>query len=244
MIRLILVGGFLVLFLVLGIPLLLFETYLSKKDRQASLRQSTAVVRWAFRVVLFFSGTDIRAEGTEHVPEGEAVLFVGNHRSYFDIISTYSLLKEPVGFVAKSEMKKIPLLRGWMERIGCLFLDRRDAKEGLKTILRAIEQVKEGTSVFIYPEGTRNRAQEPLELMEFHDGSLKIAQKAGCLVVPVAIYGSDDIFERHVPFIRPSEVHIRFGEPFRTKDIPAEYSKRQGLYLRRVIQDMLRDMTH
>lgn len=239
MIRLILVGIFLILFLVLGIPLLIFEFLLSRKHRETSIRQSNKIVRLAFKGVLLLAGTKVEVRGLQNLPKDEAVLFVGNHRSYFDIVISHAVLDRPVGFVAKKEIKKVPLLNFWMEKIGCLFLDRDNVREGLKTILEAIEQIKQGLSMYIYPEGTRNESKDPLELMEFHEGSLKIAQKAGCAVIPVALYGTDEILEKHFPLIKKQKVTVVFGDPVYQADIPAEYKKRQGAYIRELIIDML-----
>ena len=65
--------------------------------------------------------------------------------------------------------------------------------------------------MWIFPEGTRNKSEDPADLMEFHEGSLKIAEKSGCPVIPVAITGTDDVFERHIPWIRKSHVIIEYG---------------------------------
>mgnify|MGYP002712102285 CR=1 FL=1 len=89
-------------------------------------------------MLLFVSGTKVKAEGLENIPKDRAVLYVGNHRSYFDIITSYRLLPGITGYVAKKEMAKIPLLRLWMRYIHCLFLDRSNVKEGLKTILAGV----------------------------------------------------------------------------------------------------------
>ena len=75
----------------------------------------------------------------------------GNHRSYFDILVGYMTVPGLTGFVAKKEMLKIPLLRTWMQRVNCLFLDRVDIKEGLKTILEGIEKMNAGVSIWIFP---------------------------------------------------------------------------------------------
>lgn len=93
-------------------------------------------------------------------------------------------------------------------------LDRSNIKEGLKTILTGIEKVKGGISMWIFPEGTRNKSEDPADLMEFHEGSLKIAEKSGCPVVPVAITGTDDVFERHMPWIRKSHVIHRIRRTY------------------------------
>ena len=80
-------------------------------------------------------------------------------------------------------MEKIPILRTWMANVNCLFLDRKNIKEGLKTILQGIEKVKNGISIWIFPEGTRNTNEDITELLPFKEGSLKIAEKSGCPVI-------------------------------------------------------------
>lgn len=88
-----------------------------------------------------------------------------------------------------------------MKRLYCLFLDRENPKEGLKTILQAIDYVKHGISICIFPEGTRNKGEE-LSLLPFHNGSFKIAEKTGCPIIPMSLNNTCDIFEGHFPFIK------------------------------------------
>ena len=99
------------------------------------------------------------------------------HRSYFDILLTYTRCVRRTGYIAKKEMERYPLLSNWMKYLHCLFLDRKDIKQGLKTILTAIEKIKSGISICIFPEGTRNKNQDESELLPFHEGSFKIASK-------------------------------------------------------------------
>lgn len=242
MIRLILVMLTLVLFLIFSIPLLLFEEVLGKRNAAAKNRQCLAVVQFMFRFILKLSGTEVTVEGQENIPTDCAVLYVGNHRSYFDILVGYTTVPGLMGFVAKKEMERIPLLKNWMDDVQCLFLDRKDIKEGLKTILTGIERVKSGISVWIFPEGTRNTNQELADLLPFKEGSLKIAEKSGCPVIPVAMVGNADILENHMPWIRAKKVTIRYGEPIRLKELPPEIRKKSGAYVRDVIIGMLNDM--
>ena len=104
-----------------------------------------------------------------------------------------------------------------MEEIHCLFLDREDPRQGLKTILAAIENVKSGISMFIFPEGTRSKVEG--EFLPFHAGSFKIATKAKVPVVPVTLVGMGDIFEDHYPRLKRAPVVIEFGEPIETADM-------------------------
>ena len=131
MIRFLLVAICVVGFLILSIPVLIFEWLLGKKNPEAKDRHCRIIVQTVFRVILFISGTRLVVEGAENIPEEEPVLFVGNHRSYFDIVTTYTVMKRKTGYIAKKEILRYPLLNLWMLNIGCLFLDRKDLKAGL-----------------------------------------------------------------------------------------------------------------
>ena len=141
MIRLICIATFLILFLICSIPLFFIEWIIGKFDRQKKDISSLRIVQWAFKVIIAMTGVKLDVIGEENIPD-EAVLFVGNHRSYFDIVVTYARCKRLTGFVSKKEMEKIPLLSVWMKYLYCLFLDRTNARAGLKTIMTAIEQIK------------------------------------------------------------------------------------------------------
>ena len=243
MLRIILVASTVVLFLIFSIPILGILALVGKGNSRAKQDWSLRIVRSVFRFILKLAGVTITVQGLENIPMDRAVLYVGNHRSYFDILVGYVTVPGLTGFVAKKEMLKIPLLRDWMHRVNCLFLDRVNIKEGLKAILEGIEKVKSGISIWIFPEGTRNENKDMTELLPFHEGSLKIAQKSGCPVIPVAITGTARIFEDHLPFIKPSHVVIRYGEPIDIKELPPEARKFPGAYTRDVISGMLKDMS-
>lgn len=223
MIRLILVALFLFLFLVLGLPVLLAEWIIGHFDQTAKDKSSLALVQWAFRCILFLAGTKVTVLGKENIPKDQAVLYVANHRSYFDIVINYTLVPGLTGFVSKIEMKNWPILRFWMKNVHCLFLDRNDIRQGLQTILKGVDEVKAGISMFIFPEGTRNKVENTF--LPFKGGSFKIAEKAGCPVVPIAINHSGDIFEDHLPKIRKSHVIIEYGTPIDTAALSKEEKK-------------------
>ncbi len=125
-------------------------------------------------------------------------------RSFFDVPLTYPRCPIRTGYIAKKEMEKVPLLSTWMKRyLHCLFLDRKDMKQGLKTILTAVEKVKSGISICIFPEGTRNKNEDELDMLPFHEGSFKIATKAKLPDHP----NGDQQFSRHLgkPFPKDQE---------------------------------------
>ena len=175
--------------------------------------------------------------GEENVPD-EPVLFIGNHRSFFDILLTYSRCKRLTGYVAKDSMEKIPLLSTWMRYLYCLFLNRENPKEGLKTILQAIEYVKKGISICIFPEGTRNKGEE-LSMLPFKDGALKISTKTGCPIVPISMNNTAAIFENQFPRIKKTHVVIEYGEPVYPKELDKETQKHLGAYCQNIIQETI-----
>lgn len=235
MIRFIFAGSFVVLFLILSIPLLIAEWIIGKFNRPLKDKSSLAIVNWAFGVVLWIAGTKIIVIGEDRIPQDTAVLYVGNHRSFFDILLTYVRVPRLTGYVAKKEMKKVPLLSNWMTNLHCLFLDRDNIKEGLKTILTAIEKVKNGISICIFPEGTRNKVKDTF--LPFHEGSFKIADKGGVPIVPISIVNSGAIFEDQFPRIKKVTVVIEYCEPIYITELEKEQRKSLGTYVSDIISD-------
>ena len=239
MIKFILVVIMVIGFLILSIPLLIWERHLGKKNPAKKNTQSLRIVQSVFRLILKVAGVHVTVKGLENGPTDRAVLYVGNHRSYFDILVGYTTVPTLLGFVAKKEMERYPLLSNWMHNVNCLFLDRENLKEGLKTILTGIEKVKQGISIWIFPEGTRNRNEDILELLPFKEGSLKIAEKSGCPIIPVAMTGTAEVFEKQFPRMKSSNVTIEFGTPIIIRDLEPEQKKHAGAYTQSIIKDML-----
>ena len=179
MIRFILVILTAFLYLILSIPVLLVLLLIRKKKPEVCDKVSRSLIRWIFRVILFFSGTKITVKGQENIPKDRAVLYIGNHRSYFDILVTYTTVPGSCGFVAKKELSRIPLLKNWMELIHCLFLDRSDIKQGLQMILSGCEEIKSGTSICIFPEGTRGKDGNKDRLSDHSAFDFRIQRNSG-----------------------------------------------------------------
>ena len=236
MIRLVIVLLFVVLFLIISLPIQFVEWLIGKKNMNLKMKSSLAIVNWAFRVVLFLSGTKVTILGEENVPKDTAVVYVPNHRSFFDIIITYTRVPRLTGYIAKKEIEKVPGLNIWMRYLNCLFLDRSNPKEGLKTILQGIDKLKNGISICIFPEGTRNKQADTF--LEFKDASFKLAEKSGCPVVPISIVNSAAIFEDHFPKIKKAHVVVEYGKPVYVKDLEKEDRKNIGSYFQKQISDL------
>ncbi|MBQ6814810.1 MAG: 1-acyl-sn-glycerol-3-phosphate acyltransferase [Lachnospiraceae bacterium] len=157
-------------------------------------------------IVMWFLRIKMHITGMENLPK-EKFLLVGNHRGAMDPLITMAILKKyNMGFVAKKELFKIPVISKLMHTCFCLSLNRGDVKDSAKTILRAGEIVKEGkASMGIYPEGTRNTGDEMLPFMH---GAFKIAKKAECDIVVATIKNTEHIM-KNMPF-RRTHVYLDF----------------------------------
>lgn len=235
MIRFIACVTYLILFLVLTLPVLFVEWIIGKFDPALKARSSMALVSWGFRCITALAGTKVVVKGRENIPADTAVLYVGNHRSFFDVVLTCTLFPRVTGYVAKVEMKKAPILSLWMKNIHCLFLDRDNIKEGLKTILAGVEEVKNGYSLCIFPEGTRNKVNDTF--LPFKEGSLKIAEKGNVPIIPLTLVNTAQVFEDHFPKIKKTTVIIDFGQPVYPDRLDKETRRGLGSHIFNLIKD-------
>ncbi len=166
------------------------------------------VKKWA-RSLVEISGTEVSVIGEENVPEGP-VLFVSNHQGNFDIPLMLGYISKPKGFIAKVEIKKMFIIRKWMQHLNCIFIDRKDIRQSVKAISGGVKLLKSGKSMVIFPEGTRSPDGK---LLEFKQGSMKLGTKSKVPVVPVTINGSKDIMPKGSKIIRPAKVTINISKP-------------------------------
>ena len=155
------------------------------------------IVKRVFNLVMFVSGCKKTIIGIENIPEDTPIMYAANHRSFYDIILAYATVPNQTAFISKMEIKKMPCVAQWMYFLNCLFMDRGDVKQNLQIILSAITLVKNGYSIYIAPEGTRNATDT---LLEFKEGSMKIATKGKCPIIPVCLCNTENIFENNVSY--------------------------------------------
>ena len=181
------------------------------------------VPHWASRLMKL-AGVTITVTGRENIPAGRPCVFAANHRSYYDIPLMLTQMDGPHGLIAKKEVNAIPLVRGWMRMLHCVFLDREDPRKAMAALAEGTENLKKGYSMTIFPEGTRNKGEEGT-LLEFKGGAFRMATKAKAPVVPVAITGSRDIMENHHMLMHPAHVTIRILPPIETAGLSREELK-------------------
>ena len=234
-IRLVLTAAVLILALLIGVLVHAVTWIIGKFDENACLRLRSTYVRLGLGAVWMVGGGKATVIGRENIPRDRAALLVSNHRSLFDIVLCLARVPVPLGVIAKIELEKIPLLRLQMRDIHCLFLDRKDNRQGLRVILQAIEYVKGGQSMLVFPEGTRSKKEG--ELLPFHAGSFKIATKAKAPVVPVTIVGMGDVLDDHFPKLKRAPVVIEFGAPIETAAMGRQEIKELPDQVREIISE-------
>ena len=191
------------------------------------------IPHWS-RGILKVTGVSLSVEGLENIPKDTACVFVGNHRSYYDIPILLTALDAPHGILAKEELEKIPLLNRWMKLLGCVFVKRDDIRASVKALNDATAIVESGRSFVIFPEGTRYKGEEG-GAGEFKAGAFRIAIKTGVPVVPVAISGARGLFEGHGLRATPGDIRVRILPAIQTAGMSKAEQKQLPDAVRQII---------
>jgi 1-acyl-sn-glycerol-3-phosphate acyltransferase len=170
---------------------------------------------WA-RVTIILTGCPKTVTGRENNLKKGGLCFVANHVGMFDIILALAYAGRPFGFIAKKELLFLPGINIWISLLGGLFIDRTKPRSALKTINTGIKRLKDGGGMLIFPEGTRSRDGK---LAVFHPGSLKLASQSEVPIIPVAITGSYEVFEKQGR-VCAVPVSISFLPPVYSSELP------------------------
>ncbi|HLR51577.1 MAG TPA: lysophospholipid acyltransferase family protein [Candidatus Avamphibacillus sp.] len=183
------------------------------------------------RKVIKRTGSKVYVKGQENLPEGTA-LYVSNHQGLFDILVLLGYLGKPVGFIAKKEIQRIPIINKWMKLIYCVFMDRKDRRQSVQAIREGIRNLKAGYSMVVFPEGTRSRGSK---LNTFKAGSLKLATRAKVKIVPITIHGTSQMLEENDGKVKPSKVTLTIEKPI----LPEEYESMKNEELASILKDRI-----
>jgi 1-acyl-sn-glycerol-3-phosphate acyltransferase len=166
------------------------------------------------RYGLLVAGATLEVEGTELIPRGQPLIFMGNHQSNFDIMALFQAVPLRFNWLAKEELFRVPVFGHSMLRAGYIPINRGDGRDALRSLDKAAKLISAGTSVAIFPEGTRSFDGN---LLPFKRGGFILATKAGVPVVPFSISGSREINPADNFFdLRPGTIRIRFSPPITT----------------------------
>jgi 1-acyl-sn-glycerol-3-phosphate acyltransferase len=161
---------------------------------------------WA-RVGLLLAGVRLEVHGQQHLPAQGPVIYMANHQSNFDILALFAGLPVQFRWLAKEELFRVPLFGFAMRRTGYIPIDRFDSKRAKEGMEVAVRRIHEGTSVMIFPEGTRS---PDAALLPFKKGGFMLALQAQVPILPVVIHGSGTIMPKHSPLVRGGTIRVEF----------------------------------
>ena len=206
---------FIGLFIIFVIFLSIYLLPIDIKKEVKCTKFDMALMKRVSEFMLQISNIRLHVRGIEKIDPNKKFLLIQNHLSNFDVIcTTWALRYFDISYIFKSSLLKVPYLGQFMHKIKQLAIDRNNNRQGLDTIIRAINQIKSGErSVCVYPEGTRSKTHE---LAPFHAGTFKIALKAKCPIVVSSITNSEA--KKYHTIFRPTHVYIDFIDVLEYED--------------------------
>ncbi|MEW6184946.1 MAG: lysophospholipid acyltransferase family protein [Thermodesulfobacteriota bacterium] len=222
-------------FLILTMVFSAFALISSLVDSTGNSSHRVAVL-WA-TLLLVISGVRVRSNSSEGIVDGQSYIFAANHQSAFDILVL--LVKLPIQFrwLAKDSLFKVPLF-GWaMKRTGYIPINRSQAKQAYQSLLLAASKVREGTSIVIFPEGTRQNKET---LGAFKKGGFVLAIKSQKPIIPVSIIGSAKVLTKDGFWITPGEIRVVQGQPIPTEGLQNKDAEKLMQKVREAIEENLK----
>ncbi len=227
------------LLFLLTIPLLTFtvcvlailDTFFLNRSATQAQRYPRA---WA-RILTRIAGVTIRVSGTEYLDKQATYVFAGNHTSQFDIYSFQAYFPHDFRWIAKKELFNIPIFGRAMRKVGYISIDRSRGREALKSLSQAAQRISDGSSVLIFPEGTRSQNGT---LQPFKAGAILLAIKSGVPVVPIGFNNASSILPKGKLLPKGGEIVIRIGKPIPT----ADYNPKDKQKLATVLHDRVAEL--
>lgn len=186
---------------------------------------------WAAHILKVI-GISVSVKGMENLPEGNC-LVVSNHQSNADFLILMAKLDKQMGFMAKKEILKLHIVGTWMKAMHCVFIDREDIRESLRAINHGIDNLENGYSMVIFPEGTRSKSHN---LGEFKKGSMKMATKSTVPIVPVVLDNTFKVFEESKGQLKSAKVIMSILKPINVKELTKEEKVNLAEIVREKIQ--------
>jgi len=199
-------------------PLAVFASVLGFRDEKGGRVQQWCMRTWA-KCLCAAAGARVVLHGAEHIAKGQGTVYASNHVSWFDVFTLASVLPQYT-FVAKAELRKIPIFGWGAEGAGVVFLERDNRKSAFESYQRVAERIRHGLNVVVYPEGTRGKSYA---LRPFKKGPFVLAIAAGAPVVPVVVYGAREVQPKGSFRIHAQTVHVHLLPPVPTTGYDYEH---------------------
>lgn len=216
--------------------LAVYSLFCPKRELEEQNDFSRACCAGVGDLFCFYAGVRVHLGGLEKLPKEEKFLFVCNHRSMFDPLVVMGAMKEyNISFISKPSNLNLPIAGPIARQAGFLPIDRENNREALKTILKAAEYLKKGIcNIGIYPEGTRSKTGE---MLPFHAGSFKIAQRAGAPIAVACVRGSENVRRPHL--FRAVDIYLDILELIPAERVKAMSTNELADYSRALMEQHL-----
>lgn len=166
-------------------------------------------IQFIFQRAVKSGNVELIVHGQDNIPSENGFMIYSNHQGMFDILAIPATCDQPLAAVLKKELKDIPFLKQVIACTKSFPMDREDVRQSMEVITATIKEVQKGRNYIIFPEGTRSKNGN--ELKEFHAGSFKIATKAKCPIVPVALIDCFKVFDQKGS--KPVSMQIHYLKP-------------------------------
>lgn len=181
---------------------------------------------------------DLTVKGMENLPQSGPVLYTATHKSVFDIVILVAILDDPVIFIGKKEVQQMMYVNKWFDALGCIYLDREDKRQALQSILQGINEIKEGQSIVLFPEGTRSKTND---IAPFKEGGFKLATRTLIPVVPIALSNTYKIFEEKKR-IQKTKVVVNIGKPIPTNELSKTELKKLPKMTEEIVNQLMQEI--
>lgn len=171
-------------------------------------------VIWS-RLNAFFTPMIVKVSGKENIQKNTSYVIIPNHQSYYDIFLIYGWLGIDIKWIMKKELKKIPGIGFGSQKVGHIFLDRSNSRIALQSLNEAKKKLVNGTSVVIFPEGTRSQDGQ---LGKFKRGAFKLALDLELPLLPVTVIGTRKILPSDSVNLLPGKAKMIIHKPINIKD--------------------------
>jgi 1-acyl-sn-glycerol-3-phosphate acyltransferase len=181
-----------------------------------SQRKTQFFVRIWYRIILGATGVKTKSTGLEKIQQGCAYSIISNHQSHFDILALVAELPLIVRFVAKKELRSIPLFGYAVYQTRCIYVDRSDPGQAVKSLQEGIAALPPAISMLFFAEGTRSRDGK---MGPFKKGGFRTAQVAGWPILPVVVHGSRQILPKGDLAFRPGTIEVEVLDPVSAEEV-------------------------
>lgn len=201
-------------FTALWVTIVAGSSVLAVATVRSTSRLIDLLIRWWARTIVRAAGIELSLDGAERIDPQQRYILVANHYSYFDIPCVLAAVEQPIRFLAKVSLFKIPIF-GWaIGRAGFIPIDRKNRRTAVKSFDLAAERIRKGNTIVVFPEEGRSKYRL---MRKFQRGGFLLAMKSGLPILPLAIDGTYDVFRVGATRITPAKVVVRVGTPIATE---------------------------